>query len=49
MVVLDFISFTENKISRFLVVEYIISLLLKGREPLFQEVSEHSWLLFVSV
>jgi hypothetical protein len=38
-VVIDFISYTENKISRFLVIEYIISLLLKGKEPLFQEVN----------
>ena len=37
--VIDFISYTENKISQFLVVEFIISLLLKGKEPLFQEVS----------
>ena len=37
--VIDFISFTENKINRFLVVEFIISLLLKGKEPLFLEVN----------
>ena len=37
-VVIDFISYTENKINRFLVVEFIITLLLKGKEPLFQEV-----------
>lgn len=36
--VIDFISYTENKINRFLVIEFIITLLLKGKEPLFQEV-----------
>ena len=36
--VIDFISYTENKINRYLVVEFIISLLLKGKEPLIQEV-----------
>ena len=40
-VVIDFISYTENKISRFLVLEFIISLLLKGKEPLYQEVYFH--------
>ena len=38
-IVIDYISFTENTISRFLVIEYIITMLLKGSEPLFQEVS----------
>jgi len=37
-VVIDYTSFTENKISRFFVLEFIISLILKGREPLYQEV-----------
>ncbi|CAF3959313.1 unnamed protein product [Rotaria sp. Silwood2] len=36
-VVIDFISFTENKINRSLVIEFIITLLLKGKEPLLQE------------
>ncbi|CAF3069840.1 unnamed protein product [Rotaria socialis] len=36
-VVIDFISYTENKISRHLVIEFIITLLLKGKEPLIQE------------
>ncbi|CAF1157364.1 unnamed protein product [Rotaria sordida] len=36
-VVIDFISYTENKISRSLVIEFIITLLLKGKEPLLQE------------
>ncbi|CAF4078430.1 unnamed protein product, partial [Rotaria magnacalcarata] len=36
-VVIDFISYTENKINRHLVIEFIITLLLKGKEPLIQE------------
>ncbi|CAF1018673.1 unnamed protein product [Adineta ricciae] len=36
-VIIDYVSFTENTISRFLIMEYIISMLLKGNEPLFQE------------
>ncbi|CAF4533134.1 unnamed protein product [Rotaria sp. Silwood1] len=36
-VVIDFISYTENKINRSLVIEFIITLLLKGKEPLLQE------------
>ncbi|CAF1470079.1 unnamed protein product [Adineta steineri] len=36
-VIIDFVSYTENRISRFLAIEYIISLLLKGNEPVYQE------------
>ena len=38
-VVIDFTSYTENRISRSLVIEFVISLLLKGKEPLIQEVN----------
>ena len=44
---MGYTSFSENKVSPFLVFDYLLYMVLNGKEPRFLEVSDHQHLIYV--